>query len=110
MKIEPVISSSLDCAHDCLGLGCRGLVENHYVHVAEAETAELQLQQRVYVESLGMLAQDSEVYAVERLEVEAEHRLYAHKHTVAPCGEYMRHCAGFHTLVGCGRNYQAKIL
>lgn len=88
-----------DCSHDCLGLGCRGLVKNHYVNVVEAEAAELQPKQRVCIESLGMLAQDGEVYVVECVEVEAEYRLYAHKHPVAPGGEYARHCAGFSALV-----------
>ncbi len=99
-----------DCSHDCLGLGCRGLVENHYVNVVEAEAPELEPEQRVCVESLGMLAQDCEIYVVECVEVEAEHRLYAHKHPVAPGGEYARHCAGLITLVGSSRDYQAKIL
>ena len=99
-----------DCSHDCLGLGCRGLVENHYANVVESEATELQPEQRVYIESLGMLAQYGEVYVVECLEVEAEYRLYAHKHPVTPGGEYARHRAGFRTLVGSGRDYQAKIL
>lgn len=99
-----------DCSHDCLGLRGRGLVENHYANVVEAEAAELQPEQRVNVESLGVLAQDCEIYVVECVEVEAEHRLYAHKHPVAPGGEYARHCAGLYALVGGSRDYQAKIL
>lgn len=99
-----------DCSHDCLGLGCRGLVENHYANVVESEAAELQPEQRVYIESLGMLAQYGEVYVVECVEVKAEYRLYAHKHPVTPGGEYARHRAGFSALVGCSRDYQAKIL